>query len=168
MQPRGSGEDAPQLTFGDADRVRRLSPAVQDARNEPLAAQAARIGGTFPLALAHLQLDSFAGHDGGEVYLPLYVQVDPEQDERPENDGEDRRQDAAPPVDVREVMMRCGDRYPDAEVNDTDETDAPASPHGRLVPRLWIRKRRLEELVLAAEDGGNRLVAEDVHDRLRQ
>jgi hypothetical protein len=33
------------------------------------------------------------------------VQVDAEQDERPEEDGEDGRQDAAPTVDVLEVVM---------------------------------------------------------------
>jgi hypothetical protein len=57
-----AGEHPPQLTLGYADRMRLLAAAVEDARDESLAAEAPRIGRAARLALLHLQLDSFACH----------------------------------------------------------------------------------------------------------
>jgi hypothetical protein len=46
--------------------VRLLAAAVEDAGNQPLLAQAARIRGASALARLYLELDSLTGH-GGEV-----------------------------------------------------------------------------------------------------
>ena len=62
VQARGAGQDAAKLSLGDTDRVRRLPAPVEDAGNHPVAAQAARIGGTASLALRYFQLDSFTCH----------------------------------------------------------------------------------------------------------
>src|SRR6266536_944395 len=72
---------------------------------------------------------------GGEVYrLLLDVQVDPEQDERPEEDGEDRREDAPPAVHVLEVVVRGGDGHAHTDVDDPEEP-GPASPHADVLTR---------------------------------
>ena len=42
---------APEVALGHADRVRCLAVAVEHAGDEPLLAQAPRIGGAAPLAL---------------------------------------------------------------------------------------------------------------------
>ena len=65
VQAALAGEHAPQLALGDADRMRLLAAAVEDAGDESFAAQAARVGGAAALALFHLQLDPFARHFGG-------------------------------------------------------------------------------------------------------
>ena len=62
VQARWAGQDAAKLSLGDTDRVRRLPAPVEDAGNHPVAAQAARIGGTASLALRYFQLDSFTCH----------------------------------------------------------------------------------------------------------
>ena len=66
MQPGAAREHPPQLALRDAERLRLLSPAVEDARDQPLLAQAARLRGATALAVLHGQLHAFAGH-GGEV-----------------------------------------------------------------------------------------------------
>src|SRR5439155_811785 len=65
----GSCQDAAQVAFGYEDRMRRLAISVQNAGNEAGPAQPASVGGAAPLALLHLQLDSFTRHDGAEWYL---------------------------------------------------------------------------------------------------
>jgi hypothetical protein len=60
-------QNATEVALRDADRVRRPAVSVQDARDEALAAQTARVGGPAPFALLHLQLDSLAGHIGRQV-----------------------------------------------------------------------------------------------------
>jgi len=67
VQAGRAGEHPSQLPLGDADRVGLLPVPVQDAGDEPFAAQPPRVGGASRLALAHFQLDPFAGHTGGEV-----------------------------------------------------------------------------------------------------
>ena len=58
---------APELTLGHAERVRRLAASVENARDEPLGPEPACVGGAAPFARLDLELDSFAGHTGGEV-----------------------------------------------------------------------------------------------------
>ncbi len=60
-------ERAPELALRDAERMRRLAPAVEDAGHEPLVAQAACVGRAATLARLDLELDSFSGHFGAEV-----------------------------------------------------------------------------------------------------
>ena len=67
MQPRVAGEDTPELTLGNAERVRRLAAPVEDTGNHSRVAQASRVRGAAPFALLDFELDSFAGHFGGEV-----------------------------------------------------------------------------------------------------
>jgi hypothetical protein len=69
VKPALSRQDAAELALGDADRVRLLAAAVEDAGDEALTAQAPSVGRATVLALLHLQLDSFAGHFGGPWYL---------------------------------------------------------------------------------------------------
>ena len=66
VQAGRTGERAPELALGDADRD-RLAVAVEDARHEPLLAQAARLGRAEPLALSDHQFRPFSGHSGGGV-----------------------------------------------------------------------------------------------------
>jgi hypothetical protein len=47
--------------------VRRLAASVKDTRDHALGPQAACVGGAAPFARLDLELDSFAGHFGGEV-----------------------------------------------------------------------------------------------------
>src|ERR671936_1407469 len=70
------------------------------------------------------------------------MQVDPQEDEWPEEDREDRRQHPAPAVEVLEVVVRRRDRHADTEVDQADQTDTPASPHGYDVPRASESKTR--------------------------
>jgi hypothetical protein len=62
------------------------------------------------------------------------MEVDSEQDERPEHDCEQRGDDATDSVDVLEVMVACGDRDSDPEIDDRE--DAGADPHVRRRYRL--------------------------------
>ena len=66
VQAGRTGERAPQLTLGDADG-NGLAVAVEDARDEPLLAQATRLGRAEPLALNDDELGAFSGHSGGGV-----------------------------------------------------------------------------------------------------
>ena len=66
VEARGTGERAAQLALGDADRD-RLAAAVEDARHEPLLAQAARLGRAEPFALRDEEFCAFSGHTGGGV-----------------------------------------------------------------------------------------------------
>src|SRR2546429_1238810 len=76
---------------------------------------------------------------GGEVYRLLPdVQVDPEQDQRPEEDGEDRREDTPPAVHMLEVVMGRGDRDPDSDVDDPEKTGP--SPHAGVLTGLAAPK----------------------------
>jgi hypothetical protein len=59
-------QHAPQLTFLDADCMRRLPAPVEDAGDHSFTPQASRVAGSPALALAHGQFHSLAGH-GGEV-----------------------------------------------------------------------------------------------------
>ena len=63
-------------------------------------------------------------HALGVVVVPLtlYVQVDAEEDQRPQEDREDRRQDRAPAVDVREIVMCRRDDEADADVDEREQT----------------------------------------------
>ena len=67
VQPRVAGERAPQLSLVHDERVRGLATPIEHAWHEALVPQAPRVGGAAPLALRHLELDSFTGHFGGEV-----------------------------------------------------------------------------------------------------
>ena len=67
VQPLSAGQHAPQLSLGNADRVRLLAAPVEHGRNQPLLAQAARFGGAAALALLYLQLHSLAGHRRGSL-----------------------------------------------------------------------------------------------------
>jgi hypothetical protein len=60
-----AAQGAPQVALVDADRVRRLAAAVEDAGDLAGAAEAARVGGAATLALGHGQLDSLTGHGAG-------------------------------------------------------------------------------------------------------
>ncbi len=62
VQTAGAREDATQIALGDADRVRSLAVAVEDAWDEALLAQASGVGGAASFALPYFQLDPFAGH----------------------------------------------------------------------------------------------------------
>jgi len=67
VQARAAGQRPPQISLGDAERVRRLASTVEDARNQALLPHSPRVGGASPVALADLEFHSFAGHIGGEV-----------------------------------------------------------------------------------------------------
>src|SRR5207302_551881 len=62
VQTACAREDATQLPFGDADRVRHLPVPVEDAGDEPLPAQSPRVGGATPFTLPYLQLDPLTRH----------------------------------------------------------------------------------------------------------
>jgi hypothetical protein len=47
--------------------VRLLPIPVEDAGDKPVAANAPRIRGAAPFALAHLEPDPFTCHSGGQV-----------------------------------------------------------------------------------------------------
>src|SRR5262249_12016430 len=66
VQAALASQNTTELALGDADRVRLLAVAVEDAGNEALTAQAARVSRAASLALLDLQLDSFSGHSGAE------------------------------------------------------------------------------------------------------
>ena len=66
VQAGGARERAAQLTLGDADGD-RLAVSVEDARNEPLLAQAARLGRAETFALYDDELGAFSGHSGAGV-----------------------------------------------------------------------------------------------------
>ena len=67
VQAVSARQHPPQLTLGNADRVRLLPAPVEDAGDHAVLAQAARVAGAPLLALLHLETDPFAGHTGGEV-----------------------------------------------------------------------------------------------------
>ena len=62
VQAALSRQNTTKVALRNADRVRLLAAAVQDAGDEPFTPQAACVGRAARLALLHLQLDSFAGH----------------------------------------------------------------------------------------------------------
>ena len=66
VQAAGAGQRAAELPLRDGDRD-RLAAAVEDARHEPLLAQAARLGRAEPLALGDDEFGAFSGHSGGGV-----------------------------------------------------------------------------------------------------
>ena len=66
VQAGRTGERAPELALGDGDR-HRLAVPVEDARDEPLLAQTARLGRAEPLALNDDESGAFSGHSGGGV-----------------------------------------------------------------------------------------------------
>ena len=68
VRPMLTGEDASELALGDAERVRLAAVSVEDARNEPLRAQASRLRAPPRLTLLDLELDSLSRHSGGPVY----------------------------------------------------------------------------------------------------
>jgi len=57
-----AGERLAELPLLDAERMRIVSVPVENARNEPLIAQAARGRASARLPRLHLQLDSLASH----------------------------------------------------------------------------------------------------------
>src|SRR5207248_271827 len=61
VHARRAGEYAAQVPLGNDDRV-RLPVPVEDAWDQTLTAQALRLAGSEPLALANLQFDAFTGH----------------------------------------------------------------------------------------------------------
>jgi len=66
VEAAGARERAAQLALRDADRD-RFTPTVENARHEPLLAQASRLRRTEPGALLNRQLCAFACHTGGGV-----------------------------------------------------------------------------------------------------
>jgi len=66
VQARGAGQRPAELAFLDGDRDGLAAP-VEDAGNEPLAAQAASLARAETLALADDQLGAFSSHSGGGV-----------------------------------------------------------------------------------------------------
>ena len=60
------------------------------------------------------------------------VEIDPEEEERPGNHGEDRRADLTGGVGVLEVMVRRRDDHADHEIDQGDE------------PESWARRRACE------------------------
>src|SRR3954453_22778935 len=76
--------------------------------------------------------------------LLLDVEVDPEQDQRPEEDGEDRRQNAAPALDVPEVVMRRRDRHAHSDVDEGENADSTAAAHGEVLARLPVSQTQRE------------------------
>ena len=60
-----ASERASQRPLGDDERVRLLPPAVEDARDQPVAAQASRVTRSDGVPLLHLQAYSFPSHGGG-------------------------------------------------------------------------------------------------------
>ena len=67
VQAAVTGEHPAQLPLGHGERMRRLAATVQNAWDQALPAQTARVGRTAPFALLDFQLDSLTSHDGGEV-----------------------------------------------------------------------------------------------------
>jgi len=67
VQTVTAGEHATKLALGNADRVRLLPLSVEDAGDLPTLAQAARLARPALLTLLHLQTNTLAGHNGGEV-----------------------------------------------------------------------------------------------------
>ena len=65
VHPAAAGERPPQVALRDRDRVRLSAAAVENAGDEPLLAQPARLARAGTLARRHFQLDPFAGHLGG-------------------------------------------------------------------------------------------------------
>src|SRR6266536_5617356 len=63
--------------------------------------------------------------------LPVDMQVDPEQNERPEHDRQQGREDQPPRPQVAEVVMRPGDRDADADVQ--QQQKAAAEEHLRFL-----------------------------------
>ena len=59
------------------------------------------------------------------------LDVEADEDERPEDDREDRRQDALGPVEVLQVVLRVGDHNSDHEVDDEEQGHAA---HAVLLP----------------------------------
>src|SRR6476660_9442809 len=90
--------------------------------------------------------------------LPLLrdVQVDSEQEQRPENDGEHCGRDQPDRVQMLEVVVRRGDRDADDQVDDAQEARSEHARGG--YPDSGAPK--LEELVLSAEDRRNGVVGE--------
>jgi hypothetical protein len=52
------------------------------------------------------------------------VEIDPEQNERPEHDRKERGQDLPPSAQVPEVVVRPGDRDADSDVEEQQDTTA--------------------------------------------
>src|SRR5581483_3315086 len=66
VQPMTAGEHAPQLALRHADWMRLVPATVEDARDDPVAAQPPGLARPAQLALLHLQTNPLAGHSGGE------------------------------------------------------------------------------------------------------
>src|SRR5665213_2355628 len=49
-------------------------------------------------------------------------QVDADQDQRPEQDGQDGRGDTTHRGEVRQVVVLCGNQYPDHQIRDGDNS----------------------------------------------
>jgi hypothetical protein len=64
------------------------------------------------------------------------VRVEPEQDQRPEDDGEDRGENSPHGVEVLEVVVRRRDDHADDEIDDADRRNA----HGAVIPRAPKRE----------------------------
>lgn len=57
----------------------------------------------------------------------MHVKIDPEQEQRPQYDGQDDREKRFRTLDVREIVVRSGDDQPDYQVDDAAEPE----PHPR-------------------------------------
>ena len=142
VQAVAAGEHAPQLTLGDADRLRVLAATVEHARDQPLLAQAARLRGASALAVLHLQLHSLAGHrrrilarTAAWGAAPCFLRgrrrlagaLGPldrdqiEQQQGPEQDREHRRDDASDAVDVLEIVALGRHRHAHAQIDQHEE-----------------------------------------------
>ena len=64
VRPGRARERRPQVALGDRDRD-RLGPPVEDARDQPLLAQAARLRRPEQGPLRNNELDALSGHSGG-------------------------------------------------------------------------------------------------------
>ena len=64
VQAGRAGQRSAEIALADDERLRRRA-AVENAGNEPLLAQAPRLGRAEPVAFLHLETKSVAGHGGG-------------------------------------------------------------------------------------------------------
>jgi len=64
------------------------------------------------------------------------VQVDPDEDQRPQDDGQDRGEKPLQRLDVLEVVVRGRDDRAHDEIDEAHRRNA----HGAIVPRDWKRE----------------------------
>src|SRR5437016_3139377 len=74
-------------------------------------------------------------------WLPVDVQVDPKEEQRPEQDGQDRRTDQPHGVEALEVVVRGCDGNADREI---EQRNQPESGTCKCHPRMLARSSKSE------------------------